>query len=66
MQEMADCEEKQEMLEDLNKQIDVFVSLFDPKHHEHLLGKGGCCHTVILYNHYIFLYLIDGKLVTSV
>ncbi|XP_062868546.1 tryptophan 2,3-dioxygenase B isoform X2 [Trichomycterus rosablanca] len=37
---MADSEQKQDMMEDLSKQIDVFTSLFDPKHHEHLMSKG--------------------------
>lgn len=37
---MPNCEKKQDMLEDLTKQIEVFTYLFDPQHHEHLLSKG--------------------------
>jgi len=37
---MEDSEVKQELLEDKNKQTEVFTALFDPKRHEHLLSKG--------------------------
>lgn len=39
---MPESEMKQEMLEDLNKQVELFTSLFDSKRHEHLLSKGHC------------------------
>lgn len=40
LEKMSDCETKQELLEDLNKQIKLFNSLFDSKRHDHLLSKG--------------------------
>ncbi|XP_066503203.1 tryptophan 2,3-dioxygenase B [Hoplias malabaricus] len=40
LEKMADDETKQEMLEDLNKQIELFNALFDSKRHDHLLSKG--------------------------
>ncbi|KAI5626586.1 tryptophan 2,3-dioxygenase B [Silurus asotus] len=40
LEKMADCEKKQDLLEDLTKQMEVFTYLFDSKHHEHLLSKG--------------------------
>lgn len=39
-QKMENCEKKNDMMEDLSKQIEVFTYLFDSKHHEHLLSKG--------------------------
>lgn len=35
-----DSESKRDMLEDLDKQIEMFTSLFDSKRHDHLLSKG--------------------------
>ncbi|XP_063067896.1 tryptophan 2,3-dioxygenase B [Engraulis encrasicolus] len=40
IEKMADSEMKEDMLEDLNKQIEQFTALFDDKRHEHLLSKG--------------------------
>ncbi|XP_060796676.1 tryptophan 2,3-dioxygenase B [Neoarius graeffei] len=40
LEKMPTCEKKQEILEDLTKQIEIFTYLFDSKHHEHLLSKG--------------------------
>ncbi|KAG7327737.1 hypothetical protein KOW79_009343 [Hemibagrus wyckioides] len=40
LEKMPNCEKKQDMLEDLTKQIEVFTYLFDSQHHEHLLSKG--------------------------
>ncbi|KAJ8335636.1 hypothetical protein SKAU_G00389780 [Synaphobranchus kaupii] len=40
LEQKPECETKQEMMEDLNKQKDVFGSLFDEKRHDHLLSKG--------------------------
>uniref|UniRef100_A0A8B9KLG6 Tryptophan 2,3-dioxygenase b n=1 Tax=Astyanax mexicanus TaxID=7994 RepID=A0A8B9KLG6_ASTMX len=40
LEKMSDCETKQELLEDLSKQIELFNSLFDSKRHDHLLSKG--------------------------
>lgn len=40
VEKMEDSEVKQELLEDLNKQMEIFTALFDPKRHEHLLSKG--------------------------
>ncbi|KAL2087521.1 hypothetical protein ACEWY4_016349 [Coilia grayii] len=40
IEKMTESEMKQDMLEDLTKQIDLFTSLFDSKRHEHLLSKG--------------------------
>ncbi|XP_051966841.1 tryptophan 2,3-dioxygenase B-like isoform X1 [Xyrauchen texanus] len=40
LEKTADSENKQEMLEDLGKQTEVFSALFDPRRHEHLLSKG--------------------------
>uniref|UniRef100_A0A8C7DN68 tryptophan 2,3-dioxygenase n=1 Tax=Oncorhynchus kisutch TaxID=8019 RepID=A0A8C7DN68_ONCKI len=37
---MPDSEEKEEMMEELTKQKELFTSLFDIKRHEHLLSKG--------------------------
>uniref|UniRef100_A0A8C7QDC9 tryptophan 2,3-dioxygenase n=1 Tax=Oncorhynchus mykiss TaxID=8022 RepID=A0A8C7QDC9_ONCMY len=37
---MPDTEEKEEMMEELTKQKELFTSLFDIKRHEHLLSKG--------------------------
>uniref|UniRef100_A0A673Z4L0 Tryptophan 2,3-dioxygenase n=1 Tax=Salmo trutta TaxID=8032 RepID=A0A673Z4L0_SALTR len=37
---MQDSEEKEEMMEEMTKQKELFTSLFDVKRHEHLLGKG--------------------------
>ncbi|KAM9510977.1 tryptophan 2,3-dioxygenase A [Salvelinus alpinus] len=37
---MTDSEEKEEMMEELTKQKELFTSLFDIKRHEHLLSKG--------------------------
>ncbi|XP_055040797.2 tryptophan 2,3-dioxygenase B [Misgurnus anguillicaudatus] len=40
LEKISDDEEKRDMMEDLNKQTEVFTSLFDPSRHEHLLNKG--------------------------
>ncbi|XP_012678908.1 tryptophan 2,3-dioxygenase B [Clupea harengus] len=40
IEKMPESETKQEMLEDLSKQTELFTSLFDSKRHEHLLSKG--------------------------
>ncbi|KAI4900761.1 hypothetical protein NFI96_017292, partial [Prochilodus magdalenae] len=40
IEKMADGETKQDMLEDLKKQTELFTSLFDSKRHDHLLSKG--------------------------
>ncbi|KAA0707568.1 Tryptophan 2,3-dioxygenase B [Triplophysa tibetana] len=40
LEEMSNSEEKVDMLEDLNKQTELFTALFDPSRHEHLLNKG--------------------------
>lgn len=37
---MPDSEEKEELMDELVKQRDVFSSLFDEKRHDHLLSKG--------------------------
>ncbi|XP_030630655.1 tryptophan 2,3-dioxygenase A [Chanos chanos] len=39
-EKMPDSEFKEEKMDELNKQKDLFVSLFDEKRHEHLLSKG--------------------------
>jgi tryptophan 2,3-dioxygenase len=41
---MPDSEEKEEMMEELTKQKELFTSLFDIKRHEHLLSKGEYLH----------------------
>ncbi|KAG7458778.1 hypothetical protein MATL_G00224170 [Megalops atlanticus] len=40
LEQKPESEEKQEMMEDLNKQKELFASLFDEKRHDHLLSKG--------------------------
>lgn len=40
VEKLEDTEVKQELLEDLNKQMETFTALFDSKRHEHLLSKG--------------------------
>ncbi|XP_061102363.1 tryptophan 2,3-dioxygenase B-like [Conger conger] len=40
IEQKPESETKQEMMEDLNKQKDVFASLFDETRHDHLLCKG--------------------------
>ncbi|XP_057706371.1 tryptophan 2,3-dioxygenase A isoform X2 [Corythoichthys intestinalis] len=40
IEQMSDCEDKEEMMAELLKQKELFTALFDIKHHEHLLGKG--------------------------
>ncbi|XP_036372961.1 tryptophan 2,3-dioxygenase B-like [Megalops cyprinoides] len=40
IEQKPESEEKQEMMEDLNKQKELFASLFDEKRHDHLLSKG--------------------------
>lgn len=47
-QKMPTCEKKQDMLENLTKQTEIFAYLFDAKHHEHLLSKGEHWHTIRL------------------
>lgn len=39
---MPDSEEKEEMMEELVKQRELFTSLFDEKRHDHLVSKGDC------------------------
>ncbi|RVE67689.1 hypothetical protein OJAV_G00105590 [Oryzias javanicus] len=39
-EKMADGEEKEELRADQAKQKDIFTSLFDEKHHDHLVSKG--------------------------
>lgn len=39
---MPESEEKEELMVELAKQMDVFTSLFDEKRHDHLLSKGQC------------------------
>ncbi|KAG7255306.1 hypothetical protein CRUP_020192, partial [Coryphaenoides rupestris] len=40
IEEMADSEDKEEMMAEFAKQKEVFTSLFDEKRHDHLLSKG--------------------------
>ena len=40
LQEMADSEDKEEMMAEFVKQKEVFTSLFEEKRHDHLLSKG--------------------------
>ncbi|XP_041935772.1 tryptophan 2,3-dioxygenase B [Alosa sapidissima] len=40
IEKMQESDIKEEMLDDLNKQVELFTSLFDSKRHEHLLSKG--------------------------
>ncbi|KAI1887459.1 hypothetical protein AGOR_G00190520 [Albula goreensis] len=40
LDQKPESETKQEMVEDLNKQKEVFTSLFDEKRHDHLLSRG--------------------------
>lgn len=39
---MPESEDKEELMEELAKQKDLFTSLFDEKRHDHLLSKGQC------------------------
>ncbi|XP_064191426.1 tryptophan 2,3-dioxygenase B-like isoform X1 [Anguilla rostrata] len=40
IEQKPESETKQDMMDDLNKQKEVFASLFDEKRHDHLLSKG--------------------------
>ncbi|XP_030626197.1 tryptophan 2,3-dioxygenase B isoform X2 [Chanos chanos] len=40
LEKEPDSEMKEDMIQDLNKQIEMFTSLFDSKRHDHLLSKG--------------------------